>query len=431
MAASILVIEDDKVLNRLIAQQLEEVGHRVTSAYRWATANQYLARHEPNLVILDCRLPDIDGHSVIPELAKQQPLIVITAYGSVKSAVQAMKAGAADYLTKPVHLDELELSVGRVLENAALRQDHQFYSSQMRALHNRLMVGRSKPMEQVNALIDAVAPSDITVLIQGESGVGKELVAHEIHRRSPRSARHFVTLDCCCLQQTLFESELFGHERGAFTGADCRKQGLIEGAAGGTLFLDEIGDIDHAVQAKLLRVLESGEYRRLGSTKELTADVRIIAATNQNPEALVRNGCFRSDLFFRVSRFVIPVPPLRERREDIPELVRHFIEHHDSSCCISKRVSSATIQQLFRYDWPGNVRELKNVVERAIILSGTGPDLRPECFTFASYQPQPVAPSAVSLTFPNEPSLEEIERHYLSLLFTKLKFLDEQRKINL
>ncbi len=294
-----------------------------------------------------------------------------------------VKDGATEYLTKPISLDELDLMVERVLEQTALRRDHQFYKQRYQKLQSAHMLGGSPVMVAVNRLIDAVASSDMTVLIQGESGVGKELVAQELHRHSERADGNFVALDCCTLQENLFESELFGHERGAFTGADRMKRGLIEGAENGTLFLDEIGDIDPSIQAKLLRVLESGQFRRLGGTKDLKANVRIVTATNRRLDELTGDGRFRSGLYYRLSAFVIDVPPLRDRREDIAELVGHFIRNTDISHRNKKGASARVLKQLVEYDWPGNVRELKNVVERAIILAGDDSEIRPQHLTFA------------------------------------------------
>ncbi len=413
----ILIIEDDKTLNALMARQVKEMGYPVKSALNWTTAKDYLSANEPALILLDCRLPDIDGHNVILEVANQYPVIVLTAYGSVQNAVRAMKAGAAEYLTKPVNFDELELIVKRTLETEALRKEHQFYRRQIRALGETCMVGHSKALAHVNTLIDAVAPSDVTVLIESESGVGKELVANEIHQRSARADQNFIEIDCCTLHHSLFESELFGHERGAFTGADRRKPGLIEGAEGGTLFLDEIGELDLTLQAKLLRVLESGFFRRLGGTKDLRANVRIVAATNRNLEQVSREGKFRRDLYYRLSSFLVQVPPLRERREDVAELVEHFIHHLDIPLRVKKTVSTAAMKQLVAYDWPGNVRELRNIVERAIILSGGGHEIRPEHLAFGASEAR--ASTGTSLTFAHDPSLEEIEQRYLEKMLDK------------
>ena len=292
----ILIIEDDRTLNHLMARHLQKLGHSVKSALDWASAKEYLAASEPALILLDCLLPDMDGYKIISEIAHQYPVIVLTAYASVQNAVRAIKAGAAEYLTKPVNLDELELMVKRTLDTDTLRREHEWYQRQIQAMGKNAMIGRSRALAEVHALIDAVAAADITVLIEGESGVGKELVARQIHQRSARADRNLLEIDCSTLHHALFESELFGHERGAFTGADRRKPGLVEGAEGGTLFLDEIGELDIALQAKLLRVLETGQFRRLGGTKDLRANVRIVAATNRSLAQMSRDNQFRQDL---------------------------------------------------------------------------------------------------------------------------------------
>jgi DNA-binding NtrC family response regulator len=417
MSNDILVVDDDKVLNRLVIEQLKNMGYNGNSAHSWAEAQDYLSKNEPGLVILDCRLPDCDGYKVIPELSEQQPVIVFTAYASVRSAVNAIKNGATEYLTKPVDLEEFELVVTRVLEHATLRRDHKFCKQKMQALNGKNVLGHTMAMQNVHNLINSVAPSDMTVLIEGESGVGKQLVAQEIHRNSTRSEFHFVEIDCCSLHEQLFESELFGHERGAFTGANSRKQGLIEGAENGTLFLDEIGEIDSSIQSKLLRVLESGQFRRLGGTKDLKANVRIVAATNKQLEKMSSEGSFRPDLYYRLSAFMLQVPPLRERREDISDLVNYFILNHDFSRRFNKEISPKTMEELIQYDWPGNIRELKNVVERAIILSGDQSIILPSHLTYAITQT--AGSMGVSLNFNHDPTLKEIEQLYLQKIITK------------
>lgn len=419
MSSEILVVEDDRVLNQLLVKQLASMGHSSEGVTNWNAACEYLEHHEPDLLMTDVRLPDADGLELLPQLTREQPVIVLTAYGSVRDAVKAMKAGATEYLIKPINLDELELVVGRALENAALREEHLFYKQRMQAKATFQMVGRSAALAKVKSLIDAVASStnDVTVLVQGESGVGKDLVARAIHERSARAERNFVTVDCCALQKQLFESELFGHERGSFTGADRQKKGLIEGAEGGTIFLDEIGEIDAVIQAKLLRVLETGQFRRLGGTKDLSANVRIVAATNRNLETLSREGRFRQDLFYRLHAFLISVPPLRERREDIPDLVAHFIANHGFSRRVSKTVSTYALKELISYDWPGNVRELKNVIERAIILSGDARKIRRKHLAFGCAERTPQL--GLTLTFDHEPTLDDIERQYLGILLRK------------
>lgn len=418
MPRSILIIEDDRVLNKLLASQLDEMGYGVVSQFTWHDAQVWLKDHDPDLILLDRRLPDASGDELIPALALYTPVVMLTAHGGVRQAVDAIHAGAADYLSKPVDSEELALVIERVLKAEALRDSFEHYRAQTRGRDKKLLVGHSAGLAEVERMIEAVAPSDMTVLIQGESGVGKELVAQELHERSPRAPANFVAIDCCTLQETLFETELFGHERGAFTSADQRKKGMIEVAEGGTLFLDEIGEIGAAIQAKLLRVLETGKFRRVGGTQDLTADVRVVAATNRDLEKMVEDNEFRGDLFYRLSAFAITMPPLRERREDIPDLAQHFVHNHNFSRRIHKRFTQTATRQLVAYDWPGNVRELKNVVERAIILSAESADIRPQDLSF-SVGGQAKGDTGVSLDFDKEPSLQEIEKDYLELLLKK------------
>jgi len=414
---SVLVVEDDSLLNRLISEQLVRMGYAVRSVKNWAETQALLERQSVNLIITDVQLPDANGVEMLPALTKDQPVIVLTAYGSVRDAVNAMKNGAAEYLLKPVHPDELELMVTRVLDSAAKHRDLQFCRRTLKKQTASGMVGLSHGLSEVENLIEAVAPTDMTVLVQGESGVGKELVAQAIHIGSNRSKRNFVAVDCCTLQEQLFESELFGHERGAFTGATGQKKGLIESADGGTLFLDEIGEIDPGIQAKLLRVLETGHFRRVGSNMDRVADVRVVAATNRDLEAMSQGGTFRSDLFYRLSAFIVEVPPLRERRDDIPALVEHFVSNHNFSRRISKKVNPEAMRNMVAYDWPGNIRELKNVVERAIILSRESSEIRPahlgQCTSSMSQG------HAINIAFDHEPTLDEIQRSYLAMVMQR------------
>jgi two-component system NtrC family response regulator len=410
----VLLVEDDRLLNRLLTGELKRMGYAVTSVTCWRDAHAHLDQHEPALIVADVQLPDANTLDLLPGLTKDYPVIVLTAFGTVQGAVAAMKAGARQYLTKPINPDELELEVKRVLQHSALSRDQEFCRERMRSSGG--MVGASAALAELQRLIDAVAHSETTVLIQGESGVGKELVAHAIHERSPRAARNFVAVDCCTLQEKLFESELFGHEKGAFTGADRQKPGLIEAAQGGTLFLDEIGEIEPAIQAKLLRVLETGEYRRLGGVKDLQANVRIVAATNRNLGQMSKDGKFRADLYYRLSAFTLRIPPLRERLQDIPALVDHFLAHHNFSRRLNMRLSPAALRLLMNYGFPGNIRELRNMVERAIIVGGGSDEIRPEHFSFEALGEQP---GQFSMGFQHEPTLDEIERRYLELLVAK------------
>ncbi len=419
MRKQALIIEDDTVLNRLIAKYVRDLGHEVTSVCCWAEADDHLASHEPHLIITDVKLPDGNALERLPALVGNHSIIVLTAFGSVRNAVDVMKAGAFEYLVKPVSPEELILVVQRALDDADMRNDHQFCKRRLKAKERTgsFMIGVSSVLEQVKETIEAVAPSDITVLIQGESGSGKELVASAVHDSSERSKRNFVAVDCCTLQEKLFESELFGHERGAFTGADRQKKGLIEGAEGGTLFLDEIGELDASLQSKLLRVLETGKFRRLGGTKDLDANIRVVAATNRDLETMSAEGGFRVDLYYRLSAFVIDTPPLRERRDDIPYLVDHFIRNHNFSRRINKSITGEAVRRLIAYDWPGNVRELKNVVERAIILSRDKLKIRPEHLAFGHGGSRHSA--NVTLGFDHDPTLEEVESAYLELQLKK------------
>ena len=418
MKREILIIEDDRVLNQLLTRELSKSGYSVQGTTTWSEASRHLETHAPHLVITDVRLPDANMLDKLSQLAADQPVLVLTAFGSVQDAVAAMKAGASEYLLKPIDLEELELVILRTLRNAALAEEHEFLKEERERKHGvDAMVGNSDAIQNVGRLIDAVAPTDATVLIQGESGVGKELVARAIHARSARARSNFVAVDCCTLQPSLFESELFGHERGAFTGADRQKRGLIEGAFEGTLFLDEIGETDSALQAKLLRVLETGLFRRVGGVKDLHADARIVAATNRNLEQLSRDGQFRVDLFYRLNAFTINVPPLRARREDIPELATYFLANHRFSARVDKVFSAEAMQRLIGYDFPGNIRELRNIVERAVIVSGTERELRARHLALRSGQPG--TRSALTLSFDHEPTLEEIEQSYLDLMLKR------------
>ena len=409
----LLVVDDDAVFNGLLRRQIESMGFNTVGAASWVEAQQRLSEIEPSAIILDFKLPDSDASRILGEIRNQYPVIVLTGYGSIPNAVSAIREGAADFLTKPVNLDELELTVRRVLETAELRDSNRFYRTQLASYRPGPMVFASQAMCDVQTMIEAVGPTDTTVLILGESGTGKELVAQAIHDRSPRAHRELVAIDGSGLQESLFESELFGHERGSFTGADRQKKGLIEEATGSTLFLDEIGDIGSAIQAKLLRVLETSSFRRLGSNKTLTSDARFVTATNRDIEAMSKTGAFRSDLYFRLSRFVITIPPLRERREDIEPLARHFLSLLTRTAPAS--LSADALKLLLAYDWPGNVRELRNAIERAIILARPGNLVRAEHLSFI---PRNQAGEVV-LRFGQDPSLEQIEREYLRQVMAK------------
>ena len=410
---TLLVVDDDATFNNLLRRQIGAMGFNAIGASSWADAQTKLGEIEPDAIILDFKLPDRDAASILPEIRSLYPVIVLTGYGSIPNAVSAISKGAADFLTKPVNLDEFELTVRRVLETTELRESNRFYRTQLASFRPGPMVFTSAAMHEVQAMIDAVGPTDTTVLILGESGTGKEMVAQAIHERSQRSALELVAIDGSGLMENLFESELFGHERGAFTGADRQKKGLIEEARGSSLFLDEIGDIGPSIQAKLLRVMETSTFRRLGGNKTLAADVRFISATNRDIAKMSSSGDYRSDLYFRLSPFVITVPPLRERREDIAPLAQHFLSRFTRT--MPSTLTTDALSLLVAYDWPGNVRELRNAIERAVILSRPGNQVQAQHLSFL-----PCSQTGETvLRFSQEPTLEQIEREYLHQVMAK------------
>jgi DNA-binding NtrC family response regulator len=424
MSDSILLVGRDIGALRLVAADLRERGFRIALAGDAAKAQRELVAQAPDLILLDHPWPLDLGQTLIEQWAGEHAVLVLCAEAGIEAGLQAMRFGATEFLIKPLDQEELAASIRRVIDNSLLYRQGDFYTSVLRHEAPSLLVGESEPLQRLLRVIKAVAPSEATVLILGESGVGKEKVAQEIHRLSPRAQGPLVAVDCCSLPETLFETELFGHERGAFTGASHRKTGLVEQAGGGTLFLDEIGEISPTIQAKLLRVLETRSFRRLGGTAELQADVRIIAATNRDLEAMARRREFRQDLFFRLNAFAVQVPPLRDRRGDVPPLVRHFLTNSGFSRRVVKRVSAAAMQQLLEYDWPGNVRELRNVIERAIILSGNRLKIEPEHLNLSRRPPPPTpglpdGAAGVTLTFAHEPTLAEIEQRYVQLLLDR------------
>jgi DNA-binding NtrC family response regulator len=369
----ILIVDDEVNARTALAELLREEGYQIETAADGFKALPKLEEFEPDIVLTDLRMPGLDGIGLLKKCRERDPetvVIVMTAFGGVESAVQAMREGASDYLTKPINLDELSLVVGRELERKRLRAEAGSLRQRLSERHRITnLVGSSPPMQQVFDTVLQVAPSKASVLIFGESGTGKELIAAAIHEHSPRHNGPFVKLHCAALAETLLESELFGHERGAFTGAVNRKDGRFQQADRGTLFLDEIGDISPSTQVKLLRFLQEHEFERVGGTQTIKVDVRIIAATNRNLPELVRRGAFREDLYYRLNVVSLEMPPLRARRSDIPLLAAHFLQRYAREN--EKAVAGFTdeaLERLVRYDWPGNVRELENIVERAVVV---------------------------------------------------------------
>ncbi len=369
----ILLVEDKDSLRAMLRRSLEALGHVVVEAIDQPGATSAIQQTRPDLVISDLRLPVGDGFGVLraaKEVDPDLPVIVMTAYGSIQDAVAAMKEGALDFLAKPIDPDHLALLVDRALVQRRMATENLMLKEELAVrLGAPRMVGESAALKQVVTAVQRAAPSDATVLVEGESGTGKELVARALHALSPRSARPFVAVNCAAIPETLLEAEMFGHEKGAFTGATARKPGKFEMAHRGTLFLDEVGDLPMTLQAKILRALESQTFERLGGVASVHVDVRLVAASNRNLRAMVAARQFREDLFFRLSVFPIVVPPLRERRDDIPILARHFLDRVGRD--VKKRVtlSDAAVEVLQRYDWPGNIRELQNCIERAVILA--------------------------------------------------------------
>jgi DNA-binding NtrC family response regulator len=371
--AQILLVEDKDSLRTMLRHALERQGHAVLEATNQAEAVRMLHQN-PALVLSDLRLPEGDGFGVLraaKEIDAEIPVIVMTAYGSIEDAVAAMKQGALDFLAKPVDLDHLVLLVARALEQRRLVTENLLMKEELAVRRGApQLVGEDPSLRKVFASLQRAAATDTTVLLEGESGTGKELFARSLHALSPRSDAPFVAINCAAIPETLLETELFGHEKGAFTGAVARKPGKFEMAHRGTLFLDEIGDLPLALQAKILRALEEKRFERVGGTAQVVVDVRLVAATNRGLRAQVAARRFREDLFFRLSVFPITVPPLRERPGDIPLLARFFV---DRFCRDMKKrpivLSPAVLEQLVAYRWPGNVRELQNCIERAVILS--------------------------------------------------------------
>ncbi len=429
MKPSVLVIDDEKTFRIVAEEALAGEGFVVTTE---ATGRAGLAawQREPcDLVILDRHLPDTDGISILEAMTKEarerglDTLIVIaTAYADVTSAVQALKLGAFDYLSKPLQLPDLVVTMRKALEAKRLRAQVRQLGARAQAAMGDFVPGLSAAMQKVIGMVDKVAEAtDTTVLIQGESGTGKELIADLIARRTPRRRDGaFVEINCATVPENLLESELFGHERGAFTDAKAQKRGLFEEADGGTLFLDEVGEMPIATQAKLLRVLEEMTFRRLGGTRDLSVDVRIVAATNKELAEEVERGRFRLDLYHRLDVFHIRVPPLRDRREDILPLARHFLDRFATR--MRKPVTKFTPdteRMLAAYDYPGNVRELRNVIERAVILS-TGEAIDPGCIVLSgSMRALPAGGHffAADLDAAGKPpDLEALERAYVAPL---------------
>jgi two-component system, NtrC family, response regulator AtoC len=395
--ATILCVDDDAAVLTTFTAILERAGHRVIAVSNAAAALNVLARGGVNAVISDYLMPDMTGLDLLEALRRDEddvPVIMVTGHGSIEHAVEAMRAGATDYVAKPVEPRQLELVVDQALDLARLRRENRSLKDQVRQLRgDHGIVGESEPLKRVLELVRTVAPTRSTVLIQGESGTGKELVARAIHGWSDRADGPFVTVNCAALPESLIESSLFGHEKGAFTGASRLVKGAFERATGGTLLLDEVTEMRPELQAKLLRVIQEQEFERVGGSASIRVDVRIVATTNRDLQAAVRSGHFREDLFYRLAVVPVVIPPLRDRKDDIPALVRRFADR--TSREIGKRIDAVTpdaLARLAEHHWPGNVRELSHAVERAVILS-PGPVLTADVLRPGAVTPGPGDPS--------------------------------------
>ncbi len=418
----VLVVDDEPGMREFLKILLEKMGYSAEAADSGEDALKRLEQGRFNLVVCDLKMPRVNGMEVLrrsKEINPEAPVIMVTAFGSAESAVEAMKLGASDYISKPFKVDEIQLVIVKALEKARLLEENIQLKRELKNKYGfQQLIGLSEPMRKIYELIRQVAPTKSNVLISGESGTGKELVAKALHYNSPRRNYAMLTVNCASIPESLLESELFGHTRGAFTGAYQTKRGVFELADHGSIFLDEISEMTPALQAKLLRVIEDRSFRKVGGEQELKVDVRIIAATNRDLEKYIAEGGFREDLYYRLNVIRIPLPPLRERKEDIPILARHFLEKYAKELKKPVKKVSEEAEQLFlKYNWPGNVRELENVIERAVSLEQTEVIL-PESIPDKVRGREAALGLIASLTLPPtgldlEKTLEEIERKLL------------------
>jgi DNA-binding NtrC family response regulator len=426
----ILFADDEGHLRDLMQIELPRLGHEVTVCPDGAAALKALERGLYDAALLDLRMPGMTGIEVLSQIRQISPetqVIILTGHATVDTAVQALRLGAFDYLTKPCKWAELEMILNRVAERRDMANKTTALETRLKAAEGSpLLIGETPTMQQVRRLIDTVAPTDASVMILGETGTGKELVARSIHDKSRRAERAFIPVNCGALPDNLVESELFGHRKGSFTGADTNRKGLFEVANGGTLFLDEVGELDKSVQVKLLRFLESGEIRRVGENEPFHVDVRILCATNRDLREMVRNDHFREDLFFRLNTFEIFLPALRERKGDIAPLAKHLLARHATRRgMMESAIAPESIEVLMAHDWPGNIRELANMVERATILAGNGPILPEHLPTQLPgrgkpHHSMPTPAGGPHFQIPEgSPTLRDVEMKYIQAILEK------------
>jgi len=412
----ILLVDDDAAFGHVMAGELNRLGYEVTTASSGEEAIQRVATAEPEVVLLDLRLPGMSGLDVLKAINATAPateVIMLTGHGSIDTAIESIRIGAFDYVVKPCPLDELDIRIQRALERRALRQRANLLERGLTPPDlGSSFIGDSQEFRSLLNVINRVAPSDAAVLIMGETGAGKERVAKLIHARSPRCTRPFVVVECAALQENLLQSELFGHERGAFTGAERAKPGLFEVADCGTIFLDEIGEISPATQITLLRVLDTSTFRHLGGTREIHVDVRVLTATNRNIPVMVRQGLFREDLFYRLSTITVEVPPLRARGSDVDLLAQQFVRMLNERFGTNKQITGEALELLRRHNWPGNVRELLHVVEAALVLC-EGSCVLPEHLPAALRNTKSDVPASSSAATALPQTLQDVERAHI------------------
>ncbi len=418
--ATILVVDDEKLICWSLKENLEKENYEVLTAGSGEEAMEIINRAQPDLILQDNKLPGISGMELLEHVKKireESLVIMMTAYGDVHTSVQAMKLGAYDFVEKPFDFEKMKLTIAKALETVNLKQEVQVYKSRQKAQYGLdNIVGETPAMQKVFEMVGKLSKSDATtVLLQGESGTGKDVIAKAIHYQSRRAEKPYMEINCTSLPDTLIESELFGHEKGAFTDAKAMKKGLFELTDGGTILLDEIGDMPMSTQAKLLRVIENKSFKRVGGIKDIVVDVRIIAATNKDLKEASGEGTFREDLFYRLKVFPIYLPPLRERKNDIPLLAQYFIQLFNREFKRKVRgISRETEELMMRYDWPGNVRELKNVIERAIILESSEMILSEHLPMEITIPSQPASSQKLPVKLPAEGiSLAEVEKELI------------------